>query len=312
MEKLQAKLGNSSVRNGWTSEISFEISEKTRTRLAAESEQEKLKIEQEGERIRKKYGDISDREILKVLKIEDSIAECQNCKGLPCKKKEFESPLYTPEIIFFNGKISSIKNLCQYEKMRRLEKKYGLAKIPKEYQGKTFSDYKVDALNKYAVEVAKKLIEKKDKGAYFYGNVGTGKTLLVAIMAQEIIRRGREVIFCTVPTISMQLRSTFKGNSSITENEILEKLYKVPTLILDDVGMEKPTRFICSTLSNIFNERYNNGLQTIMTSNYRLKTLEEIYNFPSDGGETVDGTRIYDRCKQICIPVELAGNSRRC
>lgn len=294
--------------------ISSFKNETVRARLAAQKETNEIMIEMEGERVRKQYGNISDLDVLKVLRVEKEKLECKNCKGLPCLKKE--QPLYVPKLVknIERNRFEIVyAEKCGYEKMRLLNRKYGLAKIPPEYIGKTFDDYSVDINNEHAVKAAKKLIECTNKGAYFYGEVGTGKTYLAAIIAQELIQIGREVIFATVPTISMQIRSTFKNNTVLSESEILEKLYTVPTLILDDIGMEKPTRFVCSTLCNIFNERYNARLQTIMTSNYTLEQIKQIFNNPTDGGKEkiLDGTRIYDRCKQMCFPIELKGNSRR-
>lgn len=306
MQEIQElKIGNLPVLNGLTEE---EIAESS-ARLTA-------KIQAESGRLRGIYGEISDYEISQIIRAEKEIAACKNCSGFPCKKVKRQNT--TPKIIYNSEyrEIIVMEADCKYEKARRaqltLKRRYGLSKIPPEYSGKTFADYKVDANNSYAVEVAKALIDRPNNGAYFFGSVGTGKTLLAAITAQEIIRRGRQAIFATIPTISMQLRSTFNTNAPISETEILEKLTTVPTLILDDVGVEKATRFVCSTLANIFNERYNARLQTIMTSNYRLKELEKIFNNPTDSKEpTLDGTRIYDRCKQMCTPVEFKGKSRR-
>ena len=286
----------------------------TDAEIEAAKEKSQLQIEMEGDRIRAEYGAVPDRDIPLVLQTEKEIAACKACRGLPCQKLKNRN--FTPKISYDeNYRLDIRTEICSYEKARRLqrqiEKLKGLSKIPAEYLGKTFEDYQVDASNAYAVKVAKKLVELPNNGAYFFGGVGTGKTFLAAILAQEIIKLGRQVIFATVPTISMKIRSTFGNNAKNTEEEILEQLMTAPTLILDDVGMEKPTRFVCSTLCNVFNERYNARLQTIMTSNYPLKQLENIFNNPTDGGATLDGTRIYDRCKQMCTPVEFKGKSRR-
>ena len=312
MEEYGAKLAATRVPLVLEDAASAEVM----AQIKAAQEVVKLQLEMEGERVRNDYGEVTDNQVIEILKAEREKKQCEGCKGLPCQKRSRKcfvpSIGYSAELKY----VDIYHYLCKYEMTRRnyvkLQKKFGLAKIPAEYLGKTFEDYKVDANNSYAVEVAKALIEKPNNGAYFYGSVGTGKTLLAAIMAQEILRAGREVAFATVPTISMKIRSTFKQNANVTESDVLEKLFTIPTLILDDIGMEKPTRFICSMLANIFNERYNARLQTIMTSNYKLKELETIFNNPTDGEPTFDGTRIYDRCKQMCVPVELKGKSRRC
>ena len=267
------------------------------------------------ERIYRQYGEVSNYDIWQVLKTEREAEYCKNCAGLPCIKPNNKTFIQKAAYNSNSQNISIMFGYCKYELARlrqvKLEKKYGLSKIPREYIGKTFDDYSVDAENARAVNAAKNLVELPTQGAYFYGNVGTGKTFLVSIIAQEIIKAGRTVIFTTVPAISMKIRNAFNNSATLSEIEFLEKLYTSDTLILDDIGIEKPTRFICSTLGNIFNERYNARRQTILTSNYTLKELEKIFNNPLDSPPTLDGTRIYDRCKQMCQPFELGGFSRR-
>ena len=278
-----------------------------RATLAA---RKKALLDAEGERIRSQYSKkLTDDEVIKVLDVEREMKPCKECNGHHCRKI-YSVNFY--KVAEYNSKAGCLQIKSCYCP-RLTQSKYKLSKIPTAYINKTWEDYKVDNDNTLAVKAAKKLLEMSEQGAYFFGSVGTGKTLLAAIMAQELIRRGREVTFATVPTISARIRSTFnQKETKLSETDILEKLYTVPTLILDDIGMEKPTRFVCSTLCNIFNERYNAQLQTIMTSNYKLEELESIFNNPIDSREkTLDGTRILDRCKQMCFPVELKGKSRR-
>ena len=278
------------------------------------AEQEKL-YQENKDRICEKYGapDCSRYTCWQVLKAEKEIALCEKCTGLPCKKgyKHF-----TPAIAFsqFCNDIYITQYVCKFKNKQNLQNKTAKllknSQVPLEYQNKTWDDYNVDENNRFAVNVAKKLLDS-NKGAFFFGSPGTGKTLLVSIVAGELVRKGTQVIFCTVPTISSSLRSTYKNNSAFTESEILEKLYNVPVLILDDVGMEKITQFVCGFLLIIFNERYNRNLQTIITSNYTPDVLEYKFNNPVDGGETLDGSRIFDRWKKMCFPAELKGDSRR-
>ena len=230
-------------------------------------------LDREGERIRGEYGaQLSDDDVIKVINMEDEMNRCKQCNGKTCLKirnlGEYKTAHWDEE----SKALKIVSSKCQ----RHMQARFNLSQIPLEYIGKTFDDYVVDTDNEYAVEVAKKLVESPNRGVYFYGRPGTGKTFLASILAQEVIKHGRNVIFTTVPSLSAKIRSTFQKNSKLTETDILEKLYTVPTLILDDIGIEKPTRFVCSTICNIFNERYNARRQTIMTSNYPLKALENL------------------------------------
>ncbi len=272
-------------------------------------------VETASSRIFEQYGVTVPFEAWTIFRAEQEQKKCCGCQGLPCQKTTWKGRV--PKIKYDAAMQQVVIRYanCKYEHARQvqaeIERRSIKSKIPPQYLGKKFEDYQVDKNNELAVRAAKKLIELPKQGVYFYGAVGTGKTLLTAIIAQEIVRQGRQVIFATVPTISMELRGCFKERTAKSESDILETLYTVPTLILDDIGLEKPTRFVCSTLCNLFNERYNAELQTIMTSNYKLSELEQIFNHPTDGGETMDGSRIYDRCKKMCPPIELKGSSRR-
>ena len=192
-----------------------------------------------------------------------------------------------------------------------LKKMFIGAEIPEQYKGLTFADYKVDANNKNAVTAAHKLIDDVKQGVYFYGSYGCGKTMLAAIIAQEHLKRGRSVLFSKLPDVLRNIRATFNKDSTVSEIEILQKLYTVPILIIDDVKAVRQKKFAGETLFDIIDARYNAKLQTILTSNDTLKELQEALDNPLESGKSSDGSRIYDRCKQMCFPVKLEGGSRR-
>ena len=64
----------------------------------------------------------------------------------------------------------------------------------------------------------------------------------------------------------------------------------------------------------IIDARYENSkLVTIITSNLSLKALKDKMDNPSDSTDafTLDGSRIADRLKEMCVIVKLNGESRR-
>ncbi|MBR2518389.1 MAG: ATP-binding protein [Selenomonadaceae bacterium] len=196
---------------------------------------------------------------------------------------------------------------CVFAK-RSLNNKFRSSRIPARYLGKTFADYEVDKLNQAAVEFAKTALESPI-GAYFFGECGTGKTFLAALIAQEFLQNGKSVIFIKVPSLLDDIKATFNGNG--TELDLLDELRAANLVVLDDFGMEKSTQWAGSELCKILDMRYDNPTgKTIITSNLSPKELAEHLNNASDGAN-LNGSRIADRLREICKPVLLRGTTRR-
>ena len=70
--------------------------------------------------------------------------------------------------------------------------------------------------------------------------------------------------------------------------------------MIDDLGAEKTTDFVRQTLYYIVNEREQNELPIIVTSNYTLKDLAAKFD-----------ERISSRLAGMCKQVKLTGTDRR-
>lgn len=230
---------------------------------------------------------------------------CRNCKG-NCGK------VHDRWCTAFVGKDTSgdpdiLYKRCRYGLLRDARLTFGSARIPARYVGVTFDDYEVDSFNRDAVAFAKNIF-KLTCGAYFYGECGSGKTFLAALIAQEFVSRGKSVIFVKVPALLDEIRATFNGQGR--ESDVLDELERAELVVLDDFGMEKPTQWAGATLCKILDMRYDSGGRTIITSNLSPDELEERLNTATDGAN-FNGSRILDRCLEMCKPVLLGGVSRR-
>lgn len=239
--------------------------------------------------------------------------QCDQCKGYPCRKAD--NPFFVP-IFAKNGRIAweHCEPYKAYLRQEVLGRKFQYAKIPPRYEEKTYADYKVDSLNKPAVDFAKTFPGNNYRGAFFYGGVGTGKTFLAALIAQDFIRAGKTVLFEKVADLLTEFYAVYRGEGA-NEDTLLKNLYEVDLLVLDDFGLEKATQFVGVTLCKILDSRYNkDNAMTIITSNYSLEQIEARLNNPSDllkGDFCLNGSRIYDRCIEICKPILFKGDSRR-
>lgn len=72
------------------------------------------------------------------------------------------------------------------------------------------------------------------------------------------------------------------------------------TVILDDIGVEKNSEWVSTTLYTIINGRYENERPTILISNLNIKEL----------ADKVDD-RIVSRITEMCIEKRIEGGDRR-
>ena len=277
----------------------------------ARAEREK-RISENRARLTEKYGALTDFQITDILKVESELATCEKCEGLPCRKPCNQN--WQPHIVIDEKfGLAITQSRCRYYEaylqQLKIEKGLANAKIPLRYQGKTFADYEVDRDNSLPVQYAKSCQQTR-LGAFFHGERGTGKTFLASIIAQEFIKAGASVVFIKVPQLLDEFYSVYRKESDTKEKELLQTLYTADLLILDDFGMEKPTKFAGTTLCKIIDARYDADAMTIITSNYPLERIQNELDNAADG-KSYNGSRIVDRLKEICKPVLFKGNSRR-
>lgn len=180
------------------------------------------------------------------------------------------------------------------EKQRRINELIHSASIPKIFSKKRATDFKISALNEIAVKCLEAV--RNNRGFYIYGECGTGKTLLASIIQNERAQLLKSSMFICATDIFQEL-NPYNGN----QEHAMNKRYLIkntPCLIIDDLGAEKATDWTKQTLFDILNHRYNEELQTIITSNFSLEELRKRLS-------EYEGARIIRRIKEMCEVIEL-------
>lgn len=265
--------------------------------------------------IRAQYGsELDDSDVRRIDYALRERAVCEKCPGYPCPNNGFKPVIRVDKKWGLSIAGKPCKIYAEHSRRIELERNFKHAKIPPRYKGATFADYRVDNANKKAVDFAKSLSTEHYSGAFFYGNVGTGKTFLAALIAKAFLDAGKSVLFEKVADLLTEFHAVYRGQGG-SEDSLLDDLYNVDLLVLDDFGLEKPTQFTGATLCKILDARYNRpAVTTIITSNYSLEQLEQRLNNPTDlqeGDFCLNGSRIYDRCIEFCKPILFKGESRR-
>ena len=76
-----------------------------------------------------------------------------------------------------------------------------------------------------------------------------------------------------MPGLCFEIRKAFDKDSKITEQNAISAYISSEYLVLDDLGVEKPTEWVKKTLSYIIYERDNMFKPTIITSNLSLDDI---------------------------------------
>ena len=247
------------------------------------------------------------RHLDEIVEIERAQDLCRGCTGETCKQP---SRGMIPVVEVHDGRFSYALKVCRHERSRReklrIAKLFSSARIPRAYEGDTFADYTVTDGNRHAVESARWMLDG-GSGVFLYGEKGTGKTKLAAIIANERARAGKAVLFASVPDLMADIRSSFKDG---TTSEAVQAVKNTPFLVLDDLGAEKMTEWVGEQLFCIVNHRYNERLQTVVTSNYspteiiaHMATVDRRGNVIDD----IQGQRIMSRIYGMCERVEIKG-----
>lgn len=178
-------------------------------------------------------------------------------------------------------------------------------KVYKRYENCSFENFET----KENIDILKKPREIK-QNVIITGGVGTGKThLAFAILNQEEEKKeykdykyytSKFVKYVTIKEMIDNIRKCWKENSDNFDREEVESYKTIPLLIIDEIGVQYGSDSERIELFEVFNERYNDMLPSIIISNFNkeqiIKTL---------------GLRITDRLYGGAYKIELNGNSHR-
>lgn len=114
----------------------------------------------------------------------------------------------------------------------------------------------------------------------FHGNTGLGKTFLCNCIAKDLLDRGHTVLY--LPSVQLfQLFETSRFHREDMEDrskEILDTLFSVDLLIIDDLGTEFITSFTGPELFNTLNTRLLSQKPTIISTNLSPTELKKYYS----------------------------------
>lgn len=111
------------------------------------------------------------------------------------------------------------------------------------------------------------------------GPSGTGKTHIAAAIANRLVKDGRPVKFVSVPDLLDHMRSTLDRDQENSDGDGFENLFshiiEAPMLVLDDLGVQSPTRWAEEKIDQVLSHRYARRLPTVLTTSLAIDQLPD-------------------------------------
>lgn len=150
------------------------------------------------------------------------------------------------------------------------------------------------------IQICKRYVDKWEDmlknniGLIMFGSTGVGKTFASACIANALIDR-------CVPSYITSFTEIL--NSKENKSDTAKTLKKYDLVIIDDLGIERSSTYALEVIQYVIDERYKLNKPLIVTTNL---SKQDVYDYKS-----VEYARIYDRIKEMCIPMVFTGSSMR-
>ena len=258
--------------------------------------------------LKKQSLDKDQNEIIK--KLEEQIEQLKNEKIQILKKANLDEtylkPIYECKKCNDTGYIRSEigeTNMCGCLKQRLINISYNKSNLVnlqnqnfENFNDKIFSD-KIDEVRyRFKISPRKninnikkasiKFIENFDdintKNLLFSGNTGLGKSYMSNCIANELLKKGKTVLYQTAPVLlETIIDNKFSKYKTKEMNEFNNRTLDVDLLIIDDLGTECLNSMKLSELFTILNTRLlnlnNKPTKTIISTNLSIEQIFNIY-----------------------------------
>lgn len=246
--------------------------------------------------------------------------ECPNCDGMGMLVVQHP-----------NGKL--VAEPCECRHAARVLTLLERARIPKRYKDCSLSTFErlnesLQAAFMMATKFADEYpVNNEGKGVLFTGTMGVGKTHLAVGLIRALIEdRSTPCLFCDYRELLKQIQESYNASTHVTELQVLQPIFQVDVLLIDDLGFIRPTEWVWDTVALILNSRYNAKKTTIITTNY--PNLPSSFLQPGDRPRSKDqaaaqnamreetlgdriGERMRSRLSEMCVEVNLKGDDLR-
>ena len=249
-------------------------------------------------------------------KFNQFLVECRKVKegDVTYIAKGYE-PILTMNEGYADVTYKETRQLKEQQEQQAISKRINLLSLPQSYRKITFADIALDDVARVdtfeiLVDFVANYPSPDQKGLYIYGDMGVGKSFMLAAMAHELSETKKvATTIIHYPSFAIDVRNGIKDNSV---KEQIDAVKEAEVLVLDDIGAEQFSSWIRDdVLQVILQYRMIEELPTFFTSNYSFADLEAKLSNGRQGDETWQAKRVMERIRFLAKYVHLKGVNRR-
>jgi primosomal protein DnaI len=259
-----------------------------------------------------------ERSLMTLYDYANQSKNCQDCPSLSECKNLMKG--YHPELVIGRGAIDIYYDRCPHKVMddekRKSQKLIRSMHVPKDIIRASFTNLDLNVSGRLeAVDRAMQFVESyhpngEQRGLYFYGKFGVGKSYLLGAIANELAKKNVSSMIVYFPELLRELKASI-GDSTL--NEKIEMIKKQPILMIDDIGAETMSSWTRDeVLGPILQFRMQESLPTFFSTNFNYDELEHHLTYTQRGEEEkLKARRILERIRFLTDPVLVDGPNRR-
>jgi DNA replication protein DnaC len=131
-----------------------------------------------------------------------------------------------------------------------------------------------------------------------FGKPGSGKTMLLSALGDQLVKQGRSVCFSTCQMLVQEL---LRAKRDLRLERLIKKLNKFEALIIDDLGYVQQSGEEMEVLFTLLSERYERG-SVLLSSNLPFSKWEQIFKDPMTTAAAIDRLIHHSVIVELNIP----------
>jgi hypothetical protein len=130
-----------------------------------------------------------------------------------------------------------------------------------------------------------------------FGRPGSGKTMLLNALGDQLVKQGRAVCFSTCQMLVQEL---LRAKRDLRLERVIKKLHRFEALIIDDLGYVQQSREEMEVLFTLLSERYERG-SILVSSNLPFSKWEQIFKDPMTTAAAMANIHVPDHAGEDSI-----------